>query len=136
MEKSALNAKGNISMTMSLGHKDMNLATLATALKKKPSSSFQKLTMNPEWPSLQNKLCQFCGANPAHAQQFCLEYKCPHCHLYTPEHLPQQCKRQPRKPKHFLKAKEEPVSPETLNWDYDGYYEIEGYEDRNLNREN
>ena len=102
----------------------------------KPSSSSQQISMNPKWPSLQNKLCQFCGTNPAHAQQFCLEYKCPHCHLHTPEHLPQQCKWQPQKPRQFLKAKEEPVPPKTLNWDYDGYYKIEGYEDRNLNGEN
>ena len=40
------------------------------------------------------------------------------------------------KPRCLQKVKEEPVSPKPFNWDYDGYYEIEGYEDRNLNREN
>ena len=102
----------------------------------KPSSSSQQLTTNPQWPSLQNKLCQFCGSNPAHAQQFCLEYKCPHCHLYAPEHLPWQCKQWFWKPRWFQKVKEEPVPPETLNWDYDRYYEIEGCKDRKINREN
>ena len=85
--------------------------------------------MNLEWPSLQNKPCQLCGTNPAHAQQFCLEYKCPHCHLYALEHLPQQCKWWPWKPRWFQKAKEEPVSLGSLNWDYGGYYEIEGYKE-------
>ena len=32
--------------------------------------------------------------------------------------------------------KEEPRSPTPFNWDHEGYYEIEGYEDGNLNGEN
>ena len=45
-----------------------------------------------QYPSLQHKPCRLCGTNPPHTREFCLEYKCPHCHLYTPEHLPNNCK--------------------------------------------
>ena len=58
------------------------------------------------------------------------------CHLYVPEHTPQTCKCGPRKPKRLMKVKEEPWSPTPFNWDHEGYYEIEGYNDGNLNREN
>ena len=86
--------------------------------------------------SLHHKPCRLCGMNPPHTREYCLEYKCPHCHLYAPEHMPQTCKHAPHKPKHLGKVKEEPQSPTPFNWDHKGYYEIEGYDDGNLNREN
>ena len=100
----------------------------------KPSTSSQPLNM--EWPSLTHKPCRLCGTNPAHPRKYCLEYKCPFCHLYAPEHTPSQCKRRPRKAKRLGKIKEEPLSPTPFSWDHDGYYKIEGYDDGNLNGEN
>ena len=102
----------------------------------KPSTSSRPLLTNMEWPSLVHKPCVLCGTNPAHPRKYCLEYKCPFCHLYAPEHTPSQCKRRPRKTRKITKIKEEPVSPTPFNWEYDGYYDIEGYDDGNLNREN
>ena len=89
-----------------------------------------------EWPSLVHKPCCLCGTNPAHPCPFCLKYKCPHCHLYALEHTPSQCKRWPCKFKWLNKVKEELVPPAPFNWEHNRYYEIEGYKDGNLNREN
>ena len=89
-----------------------------------------------QYPSLHYKPCRLCGTNPAHTHEFCHEYKCPHCHLYAPEHLPHNCKQQPRKPRCLTQVKEESRPPTPFNRDHEVYYEIKGYEDGNVNREN
>ena len=100
-------------------------------------ASTSRNPLSTTYPSLRNKPCRLCGTNPAHTREFCLEFKCPHCHLYAPEHLAQNCKRRPRKPKRFTKVKEEPQSPR-LGWNDDGhgYWDTAGFEDGNLDGEN
>ena len=62
----------------------------------KPSPTKASSSRTPStdlYPSLLHKPCRLCGTNPPHTREFCLEYKCPHCHLYVPEHKPQACKQ-------------------------------------------
>ena len=98
-------------------------------------ATFSQAPPTNQCPSLHYKPCRICGTNPAHTWEFCHEYKCPHCHIYAPEHLPHNCKQQPRKPRHLPQVKEESRLP-TFNWEHEGYYEIKGYKDGNLNGEN
>ena len=128
---------GNIYMTMLLGQEDLMMGTCWCPEDPSPTqaTSSQAPPTN-QYPSLQHKPCRLCGTNPAHTREFCLEYKCPHCHLYAPEHLPHNCKQWPRNPKRLQLVKKESRPPTPFNWKHEGYYEIKGYQDGNLNGEN
>lgn len=73
--------------------------------------------------------CFLCKATD-HVKQDCTEYRCRRCNIWAPGHRPRNCPVRPP-----LTIKEEDDGTLISFDDGNGYYDIEGYEDGNLNGE-